>query len=177
MSNLSAKGKNSKSRIIIAVAAAALVLAICVSVGYSLLGEQTSTQKTLEGYLDALYCQTLINEMTPYLVEDIQQICYNDLTLYGSTANLLLMMKQEKTDLVGEDMTLSVKADKEETASSTALSSASEAYGATQLRDVSFTVTCEGSEGSADFTGIARLAKVSGKWYLTEYDLPLTEKK
>ena len=75
MSNLSAKGKNSKSRIIIAVAAAALVLAICVSVGYGLLGEQTSTQKTLEGYLDALYCQTLINEMTPYLVEDIQQIC------------------------------------------------------------------------------------------------------
>ena len=51
MSNLTAKGKNSKSRIIIAVAAAALVLAICVSVGYSLLGEQTSTQKTLEGYL------------------------------------------------------------------------------------------------------------------------------
>lgn len=174
MNAVSKKKNNSKTVMIVA---AVLVLAIIVAVVcFNLFGSQKTAKNTLEGYFTALYCETRINNMTPFLVEGIRELCYNDFTLNGTRIEILRAYQNEKIELVGENMSLSVKINKEEQGSASALGAASKSYGATSLVDVTFTVTFKGDQGTADFTGIARLVKVSGKWYLTEYNLPLVEK-
>lgn len=166
-------GGSKKARVAAVIAAAVILIAIAVIIGINMFGSQRTPKSTLEGYFNALYCETMIKHMTPYLVDDIQQICYDDFTFYGQSVGILKAYQEEKAEIVGPDFTLSVRIDNEETGSSAALSSAAKSYGASALMDVSFTVTFEGEQGTADFTGIARLVKVSGKWYLTEYNLPL----
>lgn len=164
-----------RKKIIIIAAAVILAAAIAVTLCVNIFGSQRTVKSTLEGYFTSFYVDTLIKEMTPYLVEDIRELCFNEFTAFGTTANYLLECKYEKEAIVGENMTLSVIVNKEEGGTSTALKSASDSYGASALMDVTFTVVFEGDKGTADFTGIARLVKVSGKWYLTEYNLPLEQ--
>ena len=166
-------GKTKK--LLLAAAAVAVILGIAL-LYFTLVGSQRTTKSTLEGYFKALYLDTMIREMQPYLVEAIRDQAYNDYTFFGQTVQILREFQMEKEGVVGENMDLSVKVDKEESGTSAALNSASQAYGATSVMDVSYTVTFTGDKGSADYTGIARLVRISGKWYLTEYSLPMEEK-
>lgn len=169
------KKQANRPALLLGAAAAAIVIVLAVVLGRSFFGEMTTPKKTVEGYLTSLYCDTKIRDMQTYLVEDIRETCYNDFTFYGQSIAILQEYQREKWEVVGEPFTLSVHIDNEASTSSTALKAAASAYGATQLRDVTFTVTFDGPDGTADFTGIARVAQIDGKWYLTEYNLPLSE--
>ncbi|MEA4920102.1 MAG: hypothetical protein VB078_04195 [Clostridiaceae bacterium] len=177
MSGKAKENKKMNLKIVIAIVAVLLVIVIGALIAYNMFGSQANPQNTLEGYFTALYSETRIRNMQPYLVDDIRQMCYDDFTFYGTSIGILQACQQEKMAAVGGEFTLSVKVDKETSGSSTALKAARKSYGASALVDVDFTATFKGPDGSADFTGIARLVKISGKWYLTEYNLPLTEKK
>ncbi len=155
-------------------AAGALAVAVGIAIiCFNIFGAQRTAKNTLEGYFKALYCDTLIREMQPYLVEAIRDQAYNDYTFFGQTVQIMRQLQIEKENIVGSDMTLSVKVTKEEAGTAAALNSAASAYGANAVMDVSYTVTFKGQLGSADYTGIARLVKIAGKWYLTEYSLPM----
>ena len=166
----------SRTFLLMAAAAFVIVLVLAVVLGRSFFGEMATPKKTIEGYMTALYRDTKIRDMQSYLVEDIRETCYNDFTFYGQSIAILQEYQREKWETVGQPFTISVHIDNEASTSSTALKAAADAYGATQLRDVTFTVTFDGPDSTADFTGIARVAQIGGKWYLTEYNLPLSEK-
>ena len=158
-------------------AGAALVLAVIIGViAVPMMGERGTPAKTLEGYLTALYCNTKIVDMKTYLIEDIQQACYDNYTYYGTSIAIMQQMQFEKVQEVGDNFTISVKSDKETACSGTALKAAAEAYDATSLMDVNFTVTFEGPAGTSEYAAIARLAKIGSEWFLTEYDIPMAKK-
>jgi len=175
MDNKTAAPSGKRKKLILIICAVLLVAAIVTIVLVNIFGSQRTVKSTLEGYLNALYGECLIKHMTPFLVEDIRQICYDEFTFYGTTANLLLAYQQEKAEIVGDNLEVSIIINKEEAGTAAALKSASSSYGASALMDVTFTAVFKGDNGQADFTGIARLVKVSGKWYLTEYNLPLKQ--
>ena len=156
--------------------AAVTVIALGIVLGMQAFGEMTTPAKTIEGYLNALYGKTMIREMQGYLVEDIQQMCFDEYTLYGQSVIYMQDLQHKKAELVGMPFTVSVKVDNEASASPAALKTAASTYGANQLRDVSFTATFEGPDGTADFGGIVRVAQIDGKWYLTEYNIALGQK-
>ncbi|MBR4874867.1 MAG: hypothetical protein IKU27_09360 [Clostridia bacterium] len=167
------KEKKINLKLMLGGIAAVTVIALAVVLGIQMFGEMTTPAKTVEGYLTSLYAETRIRNMQEYLVDDIKDMCYNEYTLYGQSLMYMQDLQRQKAELVGEPFTISVKVDAEASASASALKSAASTYGANQLRDVSFTATFEGPDGTADFGGIARVAQIGGKWYLTEYNLNL----
>lgn len=171
------KEKNKISpRMLIAGLAVVLVIAMGVVLGTQFFGEMATPAKSIEGYLTSLYANTMIRDMQSYLVEDIQDLCYDEYTIFGQSLIYMQDLQRAKYELVGEPFTVSVKVDDETTASATALKNARTTYGATQLRDVEFTATFEGPDGTADFAGIVRVAQIDNKWYLTEYNIALEQK-
>ncbi len=167
------ENKKISPKVLLSSIAALTVLVLGIVLGIQMFGEMTTPAKTIEGYLNSLYSKTMIREMQGYLVEDIQQMCFDEYTLYGQSVIYMQDLQRQKAELVGLPLTVSVKVDAEASASPAALKTAAANYGANQLRDVSFTATFEGPDGTADFGGIARVAQISGKWYLTEYNLNL----
>lgn len=170
------EGKKINPKLIMGGIAALLVIALGAVLGFQFFGEMTTPQKTIEGYLNALYADTLIRDMQGYLVEDIKELCYNEYTLFGQSIIYMKDLQDQKAQLVGGGFTVSVKVDEETSASAAALKTARTTYGANQLRDVEFTATFEGPDGTADFGGIVRVAQIDGKWYLTEYNIALGQK-
>ena len=168
--------KKINPKLILGGIAAVVVIALGVVLGMQFFGEMTTPQKTIEGYLNSLYANTMIREMQPYLVEDIRDLCFDEYTLFGQSIIYMQDLQRQKAELVGGGFTVSVKIDEETSASATALKTARTTYGATQLRDVEFTATFEGPDGTADFAGIVRVAQIDGKWYLTEYNIALAQK-
>ncbi len=170
------ENKKINPKLILGGIAAVVVIALGVVLGLQFFGEMTTPQKTIEGYLNSLYVNTMIREMQGYLVDDIKDLCFDEYTIFGQTVAYMQDLQIAKARQVGGGFTVSVKVDEETTASATALKAARTSYGATQLRDVEFTATFEGPDGTADFGGIVRVAQIDGKWYLTEYNIALTEK-
>lgn len=172
------KKENSKlnPKMIIAGIAAVVVIAMGVVLGIQFFGEMTTPQKTIEGYLTSLYCNTMIREMQEYLVDDIKDLCYDEYTVFGQTVAYMQDLQHGKAPGVGLPYTISVNVDEETSASATAVKNARTTYGANQLRDVEFTATFSGPDGSRDFGGVARVAQIDGKWYLTEYNIALAER-
>lgn len=157
--------------------AAAVLLAIVIGVvGMPLMGERGTPAKTLEGYLTALYCDTKIVDMKSFLIEDIQQACYDNYTYYGTSIAIMQEMRFGKMQETGGDFTVSVKTEKETACSGTALKAMAQTYDVTSLMDVTFTVTFKGPEASVEYDAIARLAKIDNEWLLTEFDIPMAKK-
>ena len=62
-----------RKKIIIIAAAVILAAAVAVTLCVNIFGSQRTVKSTLEGYFTSFYVDTLIKEMTPYLVEDIRE--------------------------------------------------------------------------------------------------------
>ena len=170
--------KHSKWSLLIPLAAIVLLVAAAVIflILPSIRGEQSNPEKLLQKYYHNMYVGDL-KALSSCMPEELRDAFEQVSTMGGVSSSIYLSYRQQMQEELGEKLQVQVSVRNSENAGSEKLKSIQDDFPkAATVNLVDFDVKITGEKGSKTMTGSTYVTQISGQWYLTTYNVLVSEK-